>query len=163
MVKEIPVSKGKCVALVDDEDYAYLTQWKWRLMRGYAVRNLRRVNTNGRKRTYISMHREINKTPAGLLTDHINRNKLDNRKENLRTATQQQNQWNKPTSRKNPSSHYKGVSFCAQTKKWRASIEINGKYKSIGRFSEEINAAQAYNFYAFEHHGEYAFLNRRVA
>src|ERR1035437_132783 len=73
--------KGK-FAIVDNEDYEFLNQFNWYMTdNGYAVyRHL----ANGTKRT-VRMHRLINKTPKGLVTDHINQDKLDNRKSNLRT------------------------------------------------------------------------------
>lgn len=163
MVKKIPVSNGKAFALVDDEDFEYLSQRRWRLMRGYAVRNMKHYRENGiKKRKHISMHRELNKTPDGKFTDHINRNKMDNRKCNLRTVTKQQNQWNKASSRKSPSSKYKGVSYLKgiNNKKWRSCIKINGKTLVIGAFDREEDAAQAYNFVANAYHGEYAYLNK---
>ena len=86
-MKEIPLTRGK-FALVDDEDYEWLSQWKWYCSTtGYAVR--------GCKNRILYMHREIAKTKPGMLTDHINRNKLDNRKENLRFCSHRENMKNR--------------------------------------------------------------------
>jgi len=71
-MKRIKLTQEK-VALVDDADFEFLNQWKWFYHQtGYA------------KSCHRYMHRLINKTPKGFHTDHINRNKLDNRKSNLR-------------------------------------------------------------------------------
>ena len=90
-MKTIPLTQGK-VAIVDDEDYTWLMQWKWHSSYGYAMR---RERTWSGKQKGIFMHRVVNKTPLGLETDHINRNKLDNRKENLQSVTHQENTCNK--------------------------------------------------------------------
>ena len=92
MSKEIPLTKG-AMAIVDDADYDRLAAMgTWHLSdMGYAVR---RGLINGKKRT-IRMHRVVNVTPAGLFTDHINRNRLDNRKSNLRSCTQYENMQNR--------------------------------------------------------------------
>lgn len=93
-MKEIPLTRGY-VALVDDEDYNWLNQWKWCADgNGYATRSV------GGKRTQkkLYMHRLVNKTPEGLQTDHINRNRCDNRKENLKAVTPKENQQNKPST-----------------------------------------------------------------
>ena len=94
--------------------------------------------------------------------DHVNGFKSDNRLENLREATPQQNVANqrKATKRvRETSSIHKGVSFCKATKKWRAQIMFQGKSMNIGRFSSEIDAAIAYNKAAQTYFGEYASLN----
>ena len=101
MSKRILLTKNK-VAIVDDEDYEWLNQWKWKYHKdNYGYRTVKYNKS-------IFMHRIINKTPDGLFTDHINREGLDNRKCNLRTVTRNQNIFNsKP--RKNNTSGYKGV------------------------------------------------------
>jgi hypothetical protein len=75
-MKKIPLTQGK-FAIVDDEDFEYLNRWKWYFAPvGYATRG----DGHGRgNRTVVYMHRVVNKTTGGLVTDHINRNKLDNR------------------------------------------------------------------------------------
>jgi len=152
----LPLTKGK-FAIVDDEDFELLSQWKWCVTgSGYAMRAQR---CGGGKSITFLMHRVINQTPDGMHTDHINGDPLDNRRANLRTVTAQQNMWNKRTSRKVSSSQYKGVGYCKQTGKWRASIEANGKYIALGRFEAEEDAATVYNFAAEKYHGQYAQFN----
>ena len=127
-MKTIPITKNKYV-IVDDEDFEYLNQWKWHLSdSGYAVRG---INKNNKK---FRMHREINKTPEGLDTDHINGNKLDNRKSNLRTVTRSQNKMNVGKPKTN-SSGIKGVSWHKACEKWRADIKVNQKQISLGCYS----------------------------
>lgn len=151
-MKEIPLTQGK-VALVDDEDYEWLNQWNWFSAKGYACRNSKWVNG---KRTQIYMHREIIKTPDGMYTDHINWNKSDNRKSNLRVCTQAQNTYNRKRYNKNG---YRGVYWQPSMKKWGATICINGEPKYLGYHSDIKDAAIAYNNAAMEYFGDFAILN----
>lgn len=89
------------------------------------------------------------------LVDHIDRNRSNNRIENLRAATHVQNGYNKSKLSSN-SSGYKGVSWCKKTLRWRASISINGKIKFLGRYGDVKAAALAYSLAAEKHHGEFA-------
>ena len=151
-MKEIELTQGK-VAIVDDEDFEYISQWKWcytinqKSRSGYAIR-----------RPGILMHRVINKTPPGMQTDHINGNGLDNRKENLRSCTRTQNKANVKMNRNNKSG-YKGVSREKKRKTWRAHIRIGGKGRALGRFDILEEAARAYDRAAREKFGEFARLN----
>lgn len=90
--------------------------------------------------------------------DHINQDKLDNRKENLRLATTTENLRNtKPKS--NNTSGYKGVSFCKSTGLWRAGIQVNKESKNLGDYKTAEEAAKKYDFYAKLYFGEFAYLN----
>lgn len=89
--------------------------------------------------------------------DHIDRNRLNNKFQNLRTATAYQNSTNK-TSKVNSSSKYLGVSWHRDRQKWAASIRSNGS-NYLGIFSSEIEAAKAYDAAAKRLHGEFASLN----
>ena len=151
-MKEIPLTQGKA-ALVDDEDFDYINQWKWHFHRtGYAARGynkkymhrviLERYNFNLGQR-YIN---EI---------DHINHNGLDNRKSNLRLATISQNQQNSQIKRNNKSG-YKGVVFRKDANKWRAQIGFNEKTFCLGYFNNPKSAAQSYNKKAKELFGQFA-------
>ncbi len=144
-MKLIPLSQGKS-AMVDDEDYEWLSQWKWCLhSKGYAVRG------NGT----ILMHCVIVGTPVGFETDHINQNKLDNRRSNLRLATRAQNQRNKPKRRDNTSG-FQGVYFDKSRNKFVAEIHLYGKKKHLGRFDDIQNAAKAYRSASIELHQEFS-------
>ena len=106
------------------------------------------------------MHRQILHPPGHLVVDHINHNGLDNRKANLRHATRVQNNRNRLIiKRKGASSKYKGVSWRKRKKRWHARIHVNGRYKFLGYFKEEINAAKAYDKAAKKYHKEFASLN----
>ena len=153
-MKLIPLTKGKH-AIVDDEDFEYLNQWKWHFAKGYSVR---RLTKDGGKQGRIYMHRVVNKTPDGLHTDHRNANKLDNRKNNLRDCTNSQNQMNREKM-KGFSSIYKGVHWRERSNCWRATIKANKKHKTIGYFSSEIEAAKAYDNVALKLFGEFARPN----
>lgn len=108
----------------------------------------------GRK---IWLHREINKTPKGLFTDHKNRQTLDNRRSNLRTANPAQNAHNAKGT--GGASGYKGVN--KNGNRWRAQIRINGKTTHLGNFKSQRQAAKAYDEAAKKHFGEYAWTNEK--
>ena len=103
------------------------------------------------------MHHVILPLKDGLQVDHINGNRLDNRKENLRLVTKSQNMMNRGVQ-KNSTSGYKGVN--EHQGKWRAYILENGKQKHLGVFEDKKEAARAYNKMAKLLHGEYAVLNK---
>jgi hypothetical protein len=93
-------------------------------------------------------------TPEGYLVDHINGDILDNRKENLRVATPQQNNMNR-----RPRNTYKGITWDRSRNKWNASIQLAGKSINLGRFKDPVEAAKAYDQAAWEYFGEFAYLN----
>ena len=154
-MKYITLSQGY-LAIVDDADYQNISSFKWAYARGYALRS---TFEKGRKHS-ILMHRFIMCAPKGLEVDHINGNKLDNRKSNLRLCLRSQNGCNCRRPRIPTSSIYKGVHYEQTRKLWRACIKSRGKSKHIGRFHTEQEAALAYNKAAIEYHGEYANLNK---
>lgn len=148
-MKHIQLTQGK-VALVDDEDYEWLSQSKWHYThQGYAARR-----ASGRM---VLMHREIVGTEGSADTDHINGNKLDNRRCNLRVCTRSQNLINRPSLR--GSSNYKGVSWSVRDRKWLAHSYHSGKSHYIGTFDDEREAAAAYDKAAKRAFGEFARLN----
>lgn len=87
--------------------------------------------------------------------DHIDRNRQNNSICNLRPATQSQNAFNS-TARSTNKSGFKGVSWCSSTRKWRSTAMINGKQKSLGRYTEIEDAASAYKAFSEVNHGDYA-------
>ena len=100
-------------------------------------------------------------TEEGQMVDHINRDKLDNRRENLRLCNMTESNRNRgPIHFKHSSSitsKYKGVHWSKN--KWRATIEVNGKKIYLGFFDNEQDAAIAYNEAAKKYFGDYAYLN----
>ena len=158
-MKEIQLTQGK-VALVDDEDYEYLMQWKWYVnnFRGksYAVRNFKIAKGN---RTAILMHREIMIPKKGFVIDHVDSNTLNNLKNNLRICTQGENLTNQKIY-KNNKSGYKGVYLCKKGNKYKAEIRKNNIKYFLGFYIEIKDAARAYNEAAIKYHGEFANLNK---
>lgn len=106
----------------------------------------------------INLHSLVmGKLPDGYMVDHISGNRLDNRRENLRFATAQQNNANSKS--KIGTSTYKGVSFDSSRSLWISSIQVDGKTKHLGRFKSEVQAAEAYDDASYEQYGEFARLN----
>jgi len=160
-MKQIKLTQGQ-YALVDDADYDWLNQWKWHAHKHhsgnfYAARMSPRKKDNGHN---VSMAREILglKQRDSRQADHINHNTLDNRRDNLRICTHQQNLRNQK-SPSNTSSQYKGVRWHKTSKKWQAQIKINGKSKYLGSSDSEKEAALMYNKAAKKYFGEFAYLN----
>ena len=110
----------------------------------------------------VFLARVIMGSPDGLVVDHINRDKLDNRKSNLRICTLTQNTYNQEKHAEG-SSIFKGVHFDKGTRKWRARISPNRKSVHLGLFKTEEEAAKAYDNAAKEFFGEYACLNGGVS
>lgn len=90
--------------------------------------------------------------------DHIDKDKTNNRIENLRARTSSQNKGNIGLLRNNRSG-YKGVSLNSRSGKWHAQIKIHGKQTYLGRFDTPEGAALRYNEAARDHFGEFAHLN----
>ncbi|HEV7352551.1 MAG TPA: HNH endonuclease [Brevundimonas sp.] len=155
MSRLIPLTQGQC-AIVDDDDFAWLSQWKWHAQKNgrggfYAKRR-------GENRQVISMHREIIQTPKGLVTDHVDGNGLNNQRSNLRLATQLQNMMNR-RGKRGGTSRFKGVwvdPSPRNLKAWRAAIRVDGKLCYLGRFTTEEEAGAAYAHAAAEHFGHFA-------
>ena len=138
------------VALVDADDYEQLSRIKWDALCGYV-----KGNDEGRQ---VFMHRMILTATAGMVVDHANGDTLDNRRCNLRVATQQENSRNhkKHQFGRNP---YKGVYSNNGGKTWFMSIFVNGKPIRVKGFRDPAIAAKAYDSAAKEHFGEFARLN----
>jgi len=146
----IPLSHG-LHAIVDAADYEWLSQYKWFLWgAGYAARRV----PGG----VLLMHREITQAPPGRDVDHINGNRLDNRRSNLRICTRAENLRNTP-KRQGCLSLYKGVSSNHRHKNWFAQIWFEGDNIRLGTFDDETEAARAYDRAALELFGEFAWLN----
>lgn len=148
-MKTLHTKSGQKI-LVDDQSLPVLERYTWHIdSRGYPATNI-----NGRK---IRMHKLLLKEAK--IVDHINRNKLDNRLENLREATHSQNTLNReaiPTKKACP---YKGVHKTASGK-WQAMIWYKGKNYGLGSYSTPEEAALVYNSKAQELYGNDAYLNQ---
>lgn len=159
MSREILLTQGK-IALVDDQDFEWLSQWKW-----YAARDNHRfyahraayVEGEVRQAT-VRMHRVIMYAPHGVLVDHRDGDGLNNTRDNLRLCNNKQNCHNQGIAINNKSG-YRGVSWETRYGKWRAIIMVDGKLRSLGYHATPEEAAVAYDAAARELHGEFARLN----
>ena len=157
MMPEIALTQGMS-AVVDAEDLDYLNQWKWHLQRVEKLSYAVRANAVEGEPRGILMHRQILGDPKGRQVDHKDGDGLNNRRSNLRFCTHQQNHFNL-RNQINTSSVYKGVHWSKNKRKWRAGLRMNGKFKHIGYFEGETQAALAYNRVALDYFGEFARLN----
>lgn len=163
-MKEIPIACGRYVVLVDDEDYEYLSTFKWNQAGKpgrfiYACRSARR--SLGERGTTVLMHRVIMNAPSGMMVDHRDGNTLNNQRSNLRVCTRAQNMWNAKPSR-NSTSSVKGVGFNRTSGKWIARVSVNGERKQVGTFSDKQSAIDACRIAATELHGEFAHAALRL-
>lgn len=157
--REIPLTKGFS-AIVDEEDYHWLSEWKWQAMvsnkKVYALRS----NIVDGRNVGCLMHRAImGLTDRAIQVDHENGNGLDNRRSNLRIATVAEN--NQNVSKCRGGSRYLGVCFDKgnPSKPWKAYVSLNKKKTHVGYFVTEVEAAQARDAAAVQHHGVFASLN----
>jgi len=148
-VKMIPLTEG-LYAYVDAGDFEEINQYRWYAYNGYAVRN------EGNRRVY--MHRQIMQPPQGMLVDHINHNPYDNTRVNLRNVTPRENLCN-TRKRVRGTSIYKGVHQDKGSTKWHARIIFMGARAGVYGFTEEAEAARAYDRMAAELFGAVAGLN----
>lgn len=145
-------------AIVDDEDYERLNQHNWYAMKsrnGYRAARM----VGGRKNRFVQyLHREIMGLKKGdkKQVDHYDLNELNNQKNNLRIATNQQNSYN---TKARGRSKYKGVVWRKRIRKWIVRITCSGKTKWLGAFVKEIDAAKAYDVAAKELFGDFANCN----
>lgn len=160
-MKQIPLTQGK-VALVDDADYDRLmAMGKWHYTaQGYAARSYgyKRESDGRRSNKTILMHRMVSNASEGMDTDHIDNDKLNNQRNNLRVCTRSENKQN-CGKRCNNTSGYKGVSWSKSKKRWQVFIWIKYKQINLGIFTDKIEAAKVYNEAALKYHGEFARLN----
>ncbi len=145
--------------LVDDDDYELVNRHSWfHTAWGYAGRT-QMIDDGGKRRmTSLRLHRIIMKAPRGVEVDHINCDKLDNRKQNLRFVTKQQNIWNMPP-KVTSTTGIKGVGWYEKLSKYQARIPHNGKTVHLGYFTSWVDARDAYNAKARELRGEYAYTS----
>ena len=161
-MKCIGLTQGK-VAMVDDEDYVWLCQWKWNVQKcvcknrviWYAKRNAPTIQ--GGQRT-IYMHREIAAVAGIPQVDHRDGNGLNNQRINLRPATRSQNLQSR---HKQPgcTSKIKGVCWEKRRFKWKAYICVNGREVFLGYFEQEQDAGNAHDKAAVHFFKDFALVN----
>lgn len=139
-------------AIVDAEDYDKVSCLRW------FVCGTGHVVSSARGGRVYRLHRLVFGAPNGAIVDHADRNPLNNRKENLRLANKSQNAANSKISSNNTSG-YTGVCFDKTTKRWIATIKHNNQRIWLGRHSNPVAAAEAYNAAAVKCFGEFAKLN----
>jgi len=154
-MREIITAAGDVIK-VDADDYAELSKYTWYLSSGrngapsYPVRSVWED-----KKVY--MHRQITSPGSTDVVDHINRDKTDNRKQNLRVVGYSENEQNKPPY---GSTLLKGVHKRKQTGKYICRITKDGKDYHLGYFYDKYDAARMYNFWAVDLYGEDAYVNK---
>jgi len=153
-MKEIQLSQNK-TALVDDDMYEYLNQWKWTSGETSVIR---RVGGRIFHKTIYMHHVVLGISDNKIEIDHKNRNPFDNRKENLRVATRQEQNRNRGKN-KNNNTGYKGVSYSRRKDKYYVCIMVDYKQISLGYFKTPEEAAKVYDVAAKKYFGEFAFLN----
>ena len=158
--RRIYLSDGEWTIL-DQQDYCRCREFKWFIKgNGSKVYALRSFKIGPKKTKMAAMHREIMNAPKGKIVDHKNGDSLDNRRANLRFATQSQNLANAIRDKSKASSRFTGVYLNkAREKKWHVGIRYQGKKVFLGRFDNEIDAAKAYDEAAKKYYGEFARLN----
>jgi hypothetical protein len=140
----LPLSRGQC-ATIDFDDFEKVGRVKWYALKSrrgfYAVRT---VKVNGRKQMQY-MHRVLLGLSKPFCADHKNGDGLDNRRENLRPASNQENTQGAACKRISATSIFRGVHWDRSRKKWEAKISPDGRTLHLGRFSAERAAAEAYD------------------
>ena len=153
-MKEVTLTRGK-VALLDDEDFERVSAHKWCYMTaGYGARSV----CQGKSKRIVYLHRFLLEAPDGKRVDHIDGNKLNNQRSNLRLCTHQENMQNSKQYANNTSGH-KGVAFDKFTGSWKAYINVAGKTVHLGRFPTAELAAEYRNSMAEKVFGEF---NRKL-
>lgn len=145
---------------VDDDDWSRLQRYTWHVVRPdgrkcYVRSHIR--DESGKQRT-VYLHRLVMNAGVGQEVDHINGDGLDNRKENLRFATRQENCRNSP-KRAGTLSQFKGVYRDPKSGRWRAYIRVNYRMIWLGYFESERDAALAADSAVRETYGEFGRFN----
>ena len=153
-MKELLMDNGM-VSLVDDEDFEFLSQFHWKA----TPRHNGRTSQHWYAEVRLYIHRFLLDAPPGVLVDHKNGNTLDNRKENLRLCSVEQNRRNSQKRGSVTTSRYKGVSWSKTAKKWTMQIQNGRMPRKAAFFDNEEDAARAYDVAARELFGEFARTN----
>ena len=145
----LAVVVGGQTVLIDEQDGYLFDKYRWHIAHGYVVRHRGPGDDS-----FVYLHREVLGFPDSEHIDHANRDKLDNRRANLRPCTKAQNQANLPGRNR---WGYKGVQITGN--QFAALIRDGDKRRYLGRYATPEEAARAYDRAAREVHGEFAWLN----
>lgn len=146
--------------VVDTLDYIRVKNYNW-----YALKSGKTTYVygypRGRRAPLVLLHRLILDVPPGMEVDHRDRDGLNNRRSNLRLATRSQNNANRGKQRRKggTTSRFKGVFWYPRTGKWLTQIRVDRKQYYIGYFTDEIEAARAFDRANLKMRGEFAVLN----
>ena len=133
--------------IIDAEDYGLAKDKKWHLHNGYAFTCSGMIALSHLVMNHISNRK--------ILVDHISRDKLDNRKSNLRIVTKSQNALNSKLRIDNKSG-CRGISWDGQRNRWFVHIGVKGRNIALGRYKTKIDAIKAYNEATKKYHGTFA-------
>lgn len=165
-MREIPLTQGK-VALVDDSDFEWLSQWKWNAEPHQTKSGIqeiwyakRLIYTGVHSRSIkVYMHRFLlGISDFRTKVDHRDSDGLNNQRYNLRQSTNSQNSANSRKSLRNTSG-FKGVHWYKPCSKWQAQIRCGPRRFHLGYFANKVDAARAYNEAALHYFGDFARLN----
>ncbi len=159
-MKKIELTKGY-EAIVDDEDFERVNQYKWHAFerRDKKVVYAARTDHTPEGDKTIRLHRFIMNAPKDMQVDHVSGNGLDNRRVNLRNCTNSDNQKNREKN-KNNTTGYKGVTLNKRLRKFIPQITVNGENLYLGCYMTAKEAALAYNIAAKKYFGKFARLNK---
>lgn len=149
------MTNGLC--LISPQDVNLIKKFRWYLSKSKGGQNYVFAIKNGKR---VSMHRVLLRPQRGYVVDHIDHDTLDNRRGNLRLALPKENCRN--SLPRGGVSKYKGVTYCAKKKLYRARIGVDRKRIGLGRFKSEVDAALAYDKAAKFYFKEFAKLNSEM-
>lgn len=150
---------GNKEVVIDSEDWERVRKYRWYIHLDSSGIVYVYANKKDEDRIkIIKLHRFIMNCPARKVVDHVDHNTCDNRKENMRICTKQQNNMNRRKGSAN-SSGFKGVVWHKQAQKWMAFIKVDRKHIYLGLFDDKHKAAQKYNETAIKLFGDFAYLN----
>jgi hypothetical protein len=161
-MSELVLGNTEQVALVDDDDFIRFNGFNWYLKDdGYVITDSSKPRRKLGVSHKLKLHRLITACPEGMDVDHINGNKLDNRKANLRVCTRSENLFNQGVGGSAKHSKLKGAYYDNRPErclKWFSMISIpnENRNKFLGSFTSAEEAHEAYKKASLELHGEYS-------